>query len=123
MYYILFKEKEHPQLYSLLTRTVFDSKKELKERIEEFSKGVAKPPTEFVVKVMLELAVTQVQLGQAMRTAAETQEERPKVPEKPEQTDRVPERKPSVLHHGTPEPVQAPIVKDYRHQCTYQGCR
>ena len=100
-----------------MTRTVFDSKKELKERIEEFSKGVAKPPTEFVVKVMLEMAVTQEHLDQAMRTTSETQEVKPKAPEKPEQTDRVPERKLSVLHHGTPEPVQAPIVKDYRHQC------
>ena len=100
MYFIsLHQEKEHPRLYELLTTSFFESKQELKDRIEEFSKGVAKPPSESTVKVMLELAISQEQLALALKAT-------------PEVTSAVPEVSQQVESRI--------IVKNYHHLSKYR---
>ena len=120
-------------MHELLTTSFFESRNELKEKIEEFSKGVAKPPTDFTVKVMLELAITQEQLDLALKAPKEERSEMKKpeqAKQEPGQTDREPERtleqqrkQPRIVfhhNHGKPGPVTpAPIVKDYQHGCKF----
>ena len=136
-------------MHELLTTSFFKNRKELKEKIEEFSKGVAKPPTELSVKVMMELAVTQDQLNTAIKgadkdksAAIEELEELKRgepmqIDEEPVETaeqesERTLEQKRKqpriVFHHNHGKPEMTPIVKDYQHAAPvikdYQhGCK
>ena len=51
----------------------FESKEEIKDKIEQFSKGVAKPPSEGTVKVMVELGVQRGELNEGMKAEIKTE--------------------------------------------------